>query len=119
MLQHYVRFFLPGFLTSEEMVVHIDSREEYPKVPHQAFGFEFFDRQEVCLDGQHLVGREMNTSPQHIIGHFISAAEIMRGDNKIMKSNVKNNGFMGVVKTKFGQHVPCYDDTVVIDPQTV
>lgn len=69
MLKTYVEFSYPGLLFPETGVVEVNERKiELKDVPERAFGYQFFDRQEITSEGELLIGQAQNKSKRFLIG---------------------------------------------------
>ena len=111
MLKHYVEFYYPGSLVAETEVKQIKNRKERFKIPEYAFGYRFFDKEEVEVKGETLTGRRKNWSGMHYFGEVMSLKEVkeqrlsIRGSKTLIR-NMEGNGWKRVVKTRCGNFQP-------------
>lgn len=125
MIKHYVEFYHPGAFVSETSAVSI--AERCPKVaaamaPDSAYAFRFFDRREVEVEGEKLVGNPTNESPTYYIGGELMDYDAVRDrvpNNEILLSNMRGNRWEHVVRTRFGNFQPLNegDQILVAEPR--
>ncbi|MCI8655787.1 MAG: hypothetical protein HFJ48_08055 [Clostridia bacterium] len=120
MLKHFVEYLYPGVFVSETSVEEIAERDT-KKVTFSdgCFGFRFFDKSVTVVDGETLTGERKNISNWYYQGEKMTLAEVKEkhGDDRdyhILISNMENNGYNAVVKTKFGQFIPLNDGDTII-----
>lgn len=108
MLKHYVIFYYPGSLFNEEETKLISSRKDKIEIPKGSFGYRFFDRTEVELDGEALTGKRSNYSVMYYLGRKMSLAEVKRElpTEKILIRNMEGNNYKYMVKTIRGNFQP-------------
>lgn len=110
MNQTYLRRFCPGLIMAEASEVWCpESLRDDPLraasiVPDGCFAFEFFDREEVTVNGEVLVGKNKNKSPRYFIGGYMYSpgeAQALEGEENW---NLRSYGESGqwLVKTKLG-----------------
>lgn len=120
MLKHYVEYLYPGIFVSETSVSEISERDVAKiELSDNCFGFRFFDRTVTIVDGEILTGERKNVSGWHYQGEKMTLEQVKAtygndGKHDILISNMENNGYVSVVKTKFGQFMPLNDDDTVI-----
>lgn len=116
MLKHYVEFVYPGIMVSETSEKEIKSRDQKIVLPKGAFGYHFFDREEVTKDGEVLVGKDKNHSGFFYEGRKMSLADVEREepDQRILISNMRNNNIPFVCRTEYGQAIPMKDGDQII-----
>lgn len=116
--KHYVQFIYPGILFTN------DSTQEIPKRDPSAFeidenclGYRFFDRFEIVIDNEKLLGERKNFSGTHYFGIEKTLDEIKREKpDSILLENMKINNWDKIVQTKGGKCFPLYEkDTVKED----
>lgn len=116
--RHYVEFLYPGAFVSESSVREIKEGErDNIEIPDGAFGYRFFERMETKSDnGETLKGNKRNVTGWHYKGQKLSLVDIenMYPEKDILISNMRNNNWMYVVKTKFGQFIPLSGGDVVL-----
>ena len=120
MTKHYVKFFYPGSFVSETTSSKIDDRSKRPEVPSRAYGWQFFDREEIVENGETLHGAAKNYSPVHYIGDEISeqkALDALKRSNGILRANIEGNGYTRLVRTRFGQIFPLDANDIVVAPE--
>jgi len=119
MLKHYVEFLLPGSFFPESIVREVADRTRPPiDTPKNCFGYTFFSRTEVELDGEILRGQIKDRSPRTYFGKVMTLEEVkaMPGDNRILISNVSQYP-RGAVKTVCGNWQPLEEGDVVIQAE--
>lgn len=120
MLKHYVEYLYPGIFVSETSVSEISERDvSKVEISDNCFGFRFFDRTVTVVDGEPLFGDRKNVSGWHYQGEKMTIEQVKAtfgNDSKynILISNMENNGYTAVVKTKFGQFMPLNGEDKVI-----
>ncbi len=120
MLKHYVEYLYPGIIVSETSVSEIAERDvSKVEISDHCFGFRFFDRTVTVVDGENLTGDRKNISGWYYQGEKMTIEQVKAtfgSDSKydILISNMENNGYTSVVKTKFGQFMPLNDEDKVI-----
>ncbi len=120
MLKHYVEYLYPDIIVSETSVSEIPERDvKKIELSDDCFGFRFFDRTVIVVDGETLTGDRKNVSSWYYQGEKMTLEQVKAaygndGKHDILISNMENNGYVSVVKTKFGQFMPLNDDDTVI-----
>lgn len=120
MLKHYVEYLYPGIIVSETSVSEIPERDvKKVELPDGSFGFRFFDRTVTVVDGETLTGDRKNVSGWHYQGEKMTIEQVKAtfgndGKHRILISNMENNGYTAVVKTRFGQFLPLNDNDTII-----
>ncbi len=116
--KQYVTFLYPGIFLSEEETRAVETRDVGGlAVPEGAFAFQFFERLEIDVDGERLVGKPRNRSGRYYPeGRVMTVADVLldERDNRILISNMEGNGWDRVVKTRCGNYQPFTDDDVVL-----
>lgn len=107
MLKHYVEFLYPGLIVSESEEREVPSRDykDLKKIPKNCFGFRFFDRVENTVDDEILYGQNKNYSKMYYPKankYSLSEVKEQFPDHNILISNMKNNGWKYVVRTRHG-----------------
>ena len=107
-LKHYVIFYYPGSLMNEEEIKLISDRRNKIEIPQGSFGYRFFDRTEVVLDGEELTGKPKNYSCMHYLGRKMSLAEVKKElpNEKILIRNMEGSNYKYMVKTIRGNFQP-------------
>jgi len=120
MLKHYVEFLYPGLLVSETSVEEIAERDtKKVEMSDSCFGFRFFDRTVSVIDGETLTGDRKNVSGWYYQGEKMTLEQVKASfgndrNYRILISNMENNGYDAVVKTKFGQFIPLNDGDTIL-----
>jgi hypothetical protein len=117
MLKHYVEFLYPGILFSDTSEDEVETRDIHKlEIPEYSFGFRFFDREQTILDGEVLTGKSKNYSNWYYYGKVMTIDDVkeQEPDQRILISNMENNDYKRIVRTKFGQSIPVQDEDVVI-----
>lgn len=118
MLKHYVQFSYPGVIVNEYEVKEVEKRDAaLITVPAGACAYRFFDRTEIILNGEKLVGEPKNFSPLTYLGKAYTLKQVKAEfpESKMLISNMECNGFKRVVRTRCGNWQPLSEDDVVID----
>jgi hypothetical protein len=111
----YVEVMYPGILFSESDVQEVDYRDPdaIAKKFKNAFGFRFFDqeRTQVKVGGKTstVSGERRNESRFYYPdGETFTVDEVkkLKGDHKILISNMEGNGYKKVVRTRMGNFQP-------------
>ncbi len=118
--KQFVTFYYLGIFMSEESSQEVESRDVMAlDVPDSAFAFEFWERTETEVDGEALKGQPKNRSGRYYPeGRVMSVADVLveDTDNRILVSNMENNGWDHVVKTRRGNYQPFLaTDRVIYD----
>lgn len=119
MLKHYVEFLTPGLIVSNSSVEEIAERDPNKvELSDGCFGFRFFDRTEVVVDGETLTGSRKNVSGWYYKGEKMTLDQVKAvnniGEYNILISNMECNHWDAVVKTDFGQFMELHKNDVVI-----
>lgn len=120
MLKHFVEYLYPGIIVSETSVEEVAERDvKKVEVSDSCFGFRFFDRTVSVVDGETLTGDRKNVSGWFYQGERMTLNEVKErfGNDRnysILISNMENNGYDAVVKTRFGQFMPLNKEDTVI-----
>jgi hypothetical protein len=117
MLKHYVEFYYPGTFVAETETREVASRDVPPDdVPRGAYGYRFFDREEVEQDGETLRGERKNWSPTTFYGHEYTVEQLKAEfpSERILISNVEGNGYKRAVRTDRGWWQQLSDGDVVL-----
>jgi hypothetical protein len=115
---HYVEFLYPGAFVSDTSTVRLDDEKAEIVPPKGAFGWRRFWREETTLKGEILKG------PPHNDGGwttYIGARQRLEDipdtpSNRILRSNMKDNGWNEVVKTVYGQAFGLNPEDRVVSP---
>jgi len=117
-LKHYVHFFMcPESSVSENSSKEIEGRDTKIDAPKNSFAYQFFDRQEyVAQDGEVLVGRSRNHSGTHYFGKIMNLEDVQREvpNSHVLRSNMRDNEWDKVVKTRFGDFQLFEKDDVIV-----
>lgn len=117
MLKHYVEFLYPGVFVSESYEREIKSRDNIKNIPKNCYGYRFFDREEIVINKENLVGKEKNYSGTYYFGESFTLNEVkkLNGNHKILIDNMKINNWKKVVKTRIGNFQPLYYNDKVLN----
>lgn len=118
MLKHYVQFSYPGAFFSEHSTEEIAERNaELVKVPEGAFAYQFYDREEVEVDGETLRGECKNYSGFTYFGKAYTLEEVKSEfpQYTTLISNMECNGWNKVVRTRRGNWQPIEEGDIVIE----
>jgi len=115
----YIEFLYPGTFFAESSNRPVPSRALPEAIPGQATGYRFFTRNEVEVDGEKLVGKPKDYSGWTYFGREYSAEQVaaLEGDHvRILRDNVRINGWTRMVQTTYGSWYRLEDgDRVVAD----
>lgn len=113
----FIRFFYPGSFVSETSVRQVESREAPTEIPKGAFGWNFYDKTLIVENGEELWGKEKNTSGKTYIGEVYDIARVKAEmpNERILISNMENNGYKSVVVTGRGTFPLNDGDRVISD----
>lgn len=109
----YIEFQYPGLIFAETSSRPVPSRELPEVIPGQAVGYRFYARQETTVNGEKLVGAPKDYSPWTYFGEEWSADQVqaLGGDRyRILRDNVRINGWKRVVQTAYGNWLPLRDE---------
>lgn len=118
MIKHYVEYFYPGLICSETS--EVETKDRYPSslnVPDNAFGFRFFDKEEIVLEsGNVLKSDRQNYSPNYYYGekYTLNQVKLYYPESKTLIANMEWNHWDAVVRTKFGQFIPLTNNDIVL-----
>ena len=119
MTKHFVEFHYPGTFVAETAVVEITSRDADFNIPKTCFGFVFFDREYVTVDGEQLSGSRKNESNFWYFGtvYTLHQLEVLNTNSKydVLLSNMKCNKWPRVVRTRCGNFQPLEAGDVVLN----
>jgi len=107
-LKHYVEFYFPGIIVMESSILKIKSRKEEFKIPDGAYGYRFFDKEEVKIKGEILEGRRKNWSGTYYFGEVLSLKELKERfpDEDTLIHNMEMNDWEQIVRTTRGIFQP-------------
>lgn len=108
-LKHYVEFLYPGALFSETSVEEVAERDPRKvQAPRECFGYKFFDRLEVRVGDETLIGESKNHSGTFYFGRVMTLEDVKREmpEADILIRNMKGNGYDRIVKTRRGNFQP-------------
>lgn len=116
MTKHYVRYWFPGIIVSEDSIEEIKSRNVKIKPPKGAYAYQFFDREEVEKDGETLIGKPKNESGMFYLGGEVKTREDIEREmpGSILASNMRCNKIERVVMTKAGQAMELHKGDEVV-----
>ncbi len=112
MLKHYVEILYRGMLFDETDKRKVKSRDASKvKVPKEAYGFRFFDLEEIVKGNETLVGEPKNYSGIFYFGKVMTLEDVEREMPKedSLLWNMKNNGYKKVIKTRSGNFKPFFE----------
>lgn len=118
MLKHYVEFSYPESFVSEDVIREVAERNPaLITLPKYAYAYRFFDRTEIIVDGEKLVGEPKNFSPLTYLGKVYTLEQVKAEfpKAKVLISNIECNGWERVIKTRWGIWIPLWEDGTVID----
>lgn len=113
----YIEFMHPGTFLAEASSRAVPSRELPETIPGRTTGYRFFTRQETEVNGEKLVGQPKEYSGWTYFGTERTAEEVQALDDdryRVLRSNVRINGWKRVVQTTYGNWYPLQDEDRVI-----
>lgn len=120
MLKNYVEFLSPGAHAIEHSVKEIPERDaKKVELSDTCFGFRFFDRTVINIDGETFTGERKNVSGWYYIGKKLTLKKLKAafGNDENYRTlifNMEIREFNAVVETKFGYFIPLHDDDKVL-----
>ena len=104
MTKHYVEFYYPGSFFPETQVEEIKSRKAKLTIPKRCYAYSFFDLEEIQKNGETLTGDRKNQSRMTYFGTEYTLTELEKQfpKERVLISNIKNNGYLSAVKTRRG-----------------
>lgn len=124
MLKHYVEFCFPGSLMSETSTKEVGDRNAPVEAPQGAFGYRYFSREEVEMEGEVLIGKAKDRSPMTYFGEVFTLDQVKAlepaKNYSILVSNMQCNKWDRVVRTVRGNFQPLHEgDRVIALAETV
>lgn len=118
MTKHYVEFLFPGIIVSESSVLEIKDRNARIKPPQGAYAYQFFDREEVEMNGETLTGSPKNRSGRYFLGGTVKTRKQVAREmpGSILESNMLCNKMDRVVMTSAGQAMEIHPGDVIVQP---
>jgi len=117
-LKHFVEYFYPGIIVSDSSAEETKHRDYTKiKVPKEAYGFKFYDREVIVDNGEILKGKSKNHSSMfYHMGQIMTKADVKKRvkKNYTLLSNMRINEWEKVIKTKFNQFMPYEKGDVII-----
>jgi len=117
--KHFVRFFFPGVFMPEETVQEVsDCDPKNVTAPERCFAFEFFERTYGEVAGEVLKGDVRNKSGRYYVaGMRYALADLEREfpTERVLISNMKNNGWPELVRCNTGNWQPLRPGDVLLD----
>lgn len=115
MIKHYVEFYYPGIIVADTSVCSIESRDQKIDMPKGAYGYRFFDREEIeTSEGETLRGDRKSISALHVFGKKLNLEEAKQlPRSEILVSNMRANGWKYVVKTDLGNIIEFREEDVL------
>lgn len=117
MLIHYVEFSFAGAIFCECSVEKIAERKaELVKLPEGAFRYQFFDREEIEVDGEKIFGKRKNESAFTYFGKKYTLEEVkkMFPQEELLIRQMERKGWNQVVQTCIGNWKPLEKGDIVI-----
>jgi hypothetical protein len=117
MIIHFIEFLHPGIMVSDNSIKEIESRDLVIEMPENAFAYRFFDVEQITLEsGKKLKSEKENYSGWTYEGQELTIEDVKRElpNKKILISNMKDNNYKAVVRTKFGQFIPLSENDKVL-----
>lgn len=113
--QQYICWFFPGSLVSETLDIPVENRD-IPKRKEGAYGFYFYETEEVQKDGETLKGGVRNKSPNYYWGEAYPLDRIKKEfpHEHILISNIESNGYKRAIRTVRGNWQFLTDEDVVL-----
>ena len=118
MLKHYVEYHFKDIYSSEYQTKEVKTRNpKLIKLPKGAFAFRFFDRTEVEIEGEKLVGNPKNYSPLTYYGKIYTLEEVKAQFPYLgtLILNMESNGSNRVVRTIRGNWCLLEEGDIVLN----
>lgn len=117
MIKTYVEFYYPGTFVSETSTREVSDRSPITDVPVGVYGYRFFSRSEVELDGEILTGKIKDCSGITYFGEVMTIDDVAKLPNtEILQSNMRCNEWSKVVRTVRGNFQSIDERDIVLPP---
>lgn len=112
----YIEYFYVGSFFSESSTAVVENRNRPENIPGNAFAYRFFDREEMVVDGEKLMGSPKNYSGTTYFGEEMTLDDVIKNvpNSEILQSNMRSNGYKTVVKTRRGNFQPVQQGDTVL-----
>ncbi len=117
MLKHYVTFDKPGAFMPESSTREVKTRvpADLRKIPEYCYAINYYDVEEIIVNGEKLCGKAKNKSPRILFGKKYSLEEIAAAEGKdILYRNVARYETKTGVKCIAGNWQPLQKGEVVL-----
>lgn len=121
MLKHYVEYLFTGLFLCETSVKEVKKQDvKAVDIPNPfCVAFRFFDRNVIVIDGETLQGERKNQTGWYYYGQKMTLEQVKANygndhSHDSLISNMEDNGYKAVVKTKFDQFLPLEDKDTVL-----
>lgn len=119
--KHYAELHYPGIFFAKIAIVEVAERNiESVNIPNNVYAYRFFDRNEMIVCGEKLVGDTTNYSPMTYLGEEYSLEEIQEDFPECAASLVYKMEYSKcakVVRTPQGEWYPLKEGEIVIKPK--
>lgn len=107
----YIEFFQPGIYEAQRTCEKVEARAESTKLPQNCYAYRFFDRTEMEVDGELLIGPSKNFSGMTFFGKAMYAEEFMQSRHSSPQAikAIKARGWKRVAVCAMGRAFPMED----------
>jgi len=117
MKQTYIEYLRPGAFVSDSSTFPVADRTPLASIPEHAYGYRFYDQEEVITNGELLTGQIKNVGPITYFGRTLTLGQVKDlPGTSILRSNMERNGYDRVVNTVFGNFYFLEEGDVVLTP---
>ena len=121
MVKHFIEtvgmynFRFNGSLGASYEEKEVESRESNG-IPDEVFGFRYFDREVIIVEGKEIYGEKINISPWTYIGEIFTKEDIAKKfpEQKILLENMEANNLDRMLHARFDNWIPLGDEDRVI-----
>jgi len=116
MTKHFVKFFTPGLIHSTTYAREIENRETSFDIFEEVYAYQFYDIEEVIINGETLKGEPKNHSPMYYYGEEWDLNDAIKntGHDSTLVRNMKDNEWNRVVSTPCGCCYQLFDGDKVL-----
>lgn len=121
--RYFARYWYPGFLFSEDSYIEIPEPNIEYCVEHaseNAYAFQIYSQKWHIEDGiEYKADMVLVQDYVFLSGVLMDYDDVARevGESSIAARNMKYNDISFVVKTKVGQLIPFYKDSIIVEPK--
>jgi len=115
MVKVYVEFLFQENVSSDVAEKEVSNRKEVVKLPKGAYGYRFFDREEIEENGDITFGAKKNHSGVTYFGREYTLAQVKRNfpEERFLAAMMESNGYTKAVRVPSGQFYPLANSDIV------